>query len=131
MLYYLWAFTGQRAARYWGYLISGSGASHGSSDLKQRSNSTSTKTTSSPALAVDSSGSPTSLQLSSSPHCRAVDSLAAEAVIMSEFEVTASGHHVYYPGVTWWFSAVCISALQLTQRALIYFESLWVVCVLI
>ena len=89
MLYYLWAFAGQRAARYWGYLISGSGASFGSLDSMQRSNSTSTKTTSSPALAVDSSGSPTSMQLSSSPLCRAVDSIAAEAVIMSDFEATA------------------------------------------
>ena len=85
MLYYLWAFTGQRAARYWSYLISGSGASHGSLDSKQRSNSTSTKTTSSPALAVDSSGSPTFSQLSSSQPCRAVDSIAAEAVILSDF----------------------------------------------
>ena len=39
MLYYLWAFTGQRAARYWKYLISGSGASNGSLDFKQKSNS--------------------------------------------------------------------------------------------
>ena len=37
MLYYLWAFAGQRAARYWSYLVSGSGASFGSLDSKQRS----------------------------------------------------------------------------------------------
>ena len=29
------------------------------------------------------------MQLSSSPHCRAVDCIAAEAVIMSDFDVTA------------------------------------------
>ena len=40
MLYYLCAFAGQRAARYWGYLVNGSGASTGSSDLTQSSNST-------------------------------------------------------------------------------------------
>ena len=85
MLYYLRAFTGQRAARYWGYLVSGSGASHGSSDLKQSSNSTSTKTTSLPALSLGFSGSPTSAQQASSPQCRAVDSIAAESVILSDF----------------------------------------------
>ena len=40
MLYYLCAFTGQRAARYWKYLISGSGASNGSSESVHGSNST-------------------------------------------------------------------------------------------
>ena len=40
MLSYLWAFAGQRAARYWSYLVSGSGASFGSLDSMQRSNST-------------------------------------------------------------------------------------------
>ena len=90
MLYYLCAYAGQRAARYWGYLVSGSGASHGSSDLKQSSNSTSTKTTSSPALSLGFSGSPTSAPQSSSPQCRAVDSIAAESVILSDyFEATS------------------------------------------
>ena len=89
MLYYLWAICGQRAARYWDFMVSGSGASIGSLDSLPRSNSTSTKTTTSPALAVDSPSSPTSQQLSSSPQCRAVDALAAEAVILSDFDVTA------------------------------------------
>ena len=89
MLYYLWAICGQRAARYWDFMVSGSGASIGSLDSLPRSNPTSTKTTTSPALAVDSPSSPTSQQLSSSPQCRAVDALAAEAVILSDFDVTA------------------------------------------
>ena len=42
MLYDMLAVSGQRAARYWDYLLSGSGASRGSSDQVDRSNSTST-----------------------------------------------------------------------------------------
>ena len=90
MLYDMLAVSGQRAARYWDFLLSGSGASNGSPESVHGSNSTSTKTTSLPALSSRLSGSPTSVEAASSPQCRAVEAIAAESLLLSDFFEAAS-----------------------------------------
>ena len=90
MLYDMLAVSGQRAARYWDYLLSGSGASNGSSESVHGSNSTSTKTTSLPALSYGLSGSANHAGSSSRPQCRAVEAIAAESVLLSDFFEAAS-----------------------------------------